>query len=479
MPVKSAKNRNIYLIGAKGVGMTMLAQFLAAQGNKIYGSDITDVFLTDKVLRDAKIKVFSPFAPENIPSPLDLIIYSSAYNEKNNPELAFIKNNPARFKNVRLLPYAAALGEVFNQYYGIAVCGSHGKTTTSAWLGYVLWQSGKQPSVLVGSRVPQFKGSSLKGAGKYFVAETDEYQNKLQYFRPRGIVLNNIDYDHPDFFKTPASYTKAFADFLKKILVNGFLVINKRDDKSQKIKKYCAGKIITYDLVTGAYGAGADYLAYDLRLSNGRQIFKLSYQGRDLGEFKINLWGEHNVLNALAVIAAARQLGVKDVDLKKHLLGFKGTERRAQVLGRYHGALIIDDYGHHPTEIQTTIKGLRAHYPEKKLITVFHPHTFTRTKALFKDFVRSFSLTDKLIILDIYGSAREKKGGTSSRKLRAAIIKFNQANSLKQPVLYIPTIKAVTDYLCSNLKSSDIVLLLGAGDVFRVADGLLKKPKSL
>jgi len=475
MPVKSAKNRNIYFIGIKGVGMTMLAQFLAAQGNKIYGSDIADVFLTDKVLRDAKIRVFSPFSPANIPVRLDLIIYSSAYNENNNVELAYIKNTPARFKNIPLLPYAAALGEVFNQYYGVSVCGSHGKTTTSAWLGYVLWKAGKQPNVLVGSRVPQFKGSSLKGGKKYFVAETDEYQNKLQYFKPRGVVLNNIDYDHPDFFKTKSAYTKVFADFLKKIPASGFLIINKKDIESQKIKKYCSGKVISYDLVTGVYGAGADYLAYDLRIVGGRQIFKLSYRGRDLGEFKISFWGDHNVLNALAVIAAARQLGVKDHDLKKHLLGFKGTERRAQILGSYNGALIIDDYAHHPTEIKTTLDGLRAHYPDKKIVAVFHPHTFTRTKALFDDFTRSFTAADKLIILDIYGSAREKQGGVSSRQLEIAIKRFNRINKISHPVLYIPTIPAAASHLRATLKKSDLLLLIGAGDVFRIADKLLKK----
>lgn len=475
MFIKSGQAKNIYLVGAKGVGMTMLAQFLAAQGHKICGSDIADVFLTDKVLRAAKIRVFSPFSPENIPSPLDLIIHSSAYNEQNNSELAFIKNNPARFKNVRQLPYAAALGEVFNQYYGVAVCGSHGKTTTSAWLGYVLFKAGKQPNVLVGSRVPQFKGSSLTGKSKYFVAETDEYQNKLQYFKPQGVVLNNIDYDHPDFFKTKQAYTKVFADFVKKIPVGGFLIINNNDAESKKIKKYCAGKIISYALVTGSYGTGADYLAYDLRIINGRQVFKLSYRGRDLGEFKISLWGEHNVCNALAVIAAARRLGVSDADLKKHLLGFKGTERRAQILGRYRGALIIDDYAHHPTEIQATLKGLRAHYPKHNLITVFHPHTFTRTKALFKDFARSFFLTDKLIILDIYGSAREKKGGVSSPKLLQEIIRSNKTRLIQQETKYISTIAAAAVYLRPRLKNSDIILLLGAGDVFRLADELRKK----
>ncbi|MFA6995495.1 MAG: UDP-N-acetylmuramate--L-alanine ligase [Patescibacteria group bacterium] len=469
------KNKVIYFLGVKGVGMTMLAQFLAKQGNFVSGSDISDIFLTDKVLRRANIKVTTPFAAQNIPATVDLIIYSSAYNVGNNSEMLFIKNNPERFKNIPVLSYAAALGAVFNQYYGLAVCGSHGKTTTSAWLGYVLWQAGKRPNVLVGSAVPQFGGSGLQGSSRYLVAEVDEYQNKLQYFFPRGVVLNNIDYDHPDFFKTPADYVKVFADFIKKIPPTGFLVLNNHDKNIKKIKKYCRASIISYDLADNEYGAGADYLAYDLKAYQAYQIFSVSYHGYILGEFKISLGGEHNVFNALAVIAAARRLKVPLPKIKKHLAGFLGTRRRAEILGRYRGAVIIDDYAHHPTEIKTTLLGLRARYGSRNLITVFHPHTFTRTKALFKNFVESFSETDELIILDIYGSAREKQGGVSSRELVAAVNKFNKIQRVKQRVKYIATTAQATVYLRKKLKNTDVLLLMGAGDVFRVGEGLLKK----
>jgi len=232
------KNKKLYFIGIKGVGMTMLAQFLAQQGNRISGSDIKDVFLTDRVLADEKISVLAPFNEKNIPSDCDLIIYSSAYNPENNCEMAYLKNlQLSERKKVKLMSYAEALGETFNNHYGLAVCGSHGKTTTSAWLGYVLWQAGKKPNVLVGSRVPQFGGSSLIGSSRYFLAEVDEYQNKLQYFKPRGIILNNIDYDHPDFFKDPLAYRKVFIDFIKKIPLAGFMVINNRDSEIAKIKK--------------------------------------------------------------------------------------------------------------------------------------------------------------------------------------------------------------------------------------------------
>ncbi len=465
----TTKKLKFYLIGIKGVGMTMLAQFLSAKGNEVCGSDIKEIFLTDKVLKSEKIKVFSPFNEKNISSDANYIVYSSAFTAENNSEMAYLKNNPGLFKNVKIISYAEALGAVFNEYKGIAVCGSHGKTTTSAWLGYVLWRAHKKPNVLVGSRVPQFKGSSLIGASKLFVAEVDEYQNKLRYFKPQGVVLNNIDYDHPDFFKTEREYLQVFIDFVKKIPKNGFLVVNNRDKYAKDIKRRCPAKIISYDLSDEISNRETvNYLAYGLRTKNNFQIFQVN----NFGEFKIRLLGKHNVFNALAVIASARELGVSINLIKKHLVEFRGTERRLQYLGKYKGAIILDDYAHHPTEIKATLQGIKDHYKTKNIITVFHPHTFTRTKALFNDFVRSFKDADELIILDIYGSAREKQGGTSSRLLAKEIMSNNRRNKIKQTVINIKTIKEAAGFLRKKLNKNDLVVLMGAGDVFRVYDNL-------
>lgn len=469
--VKKLSKQNIYLIGVKGVGMTMLAQFLARQGHIISGSDINDAFLTDQVLKKQGIKVFSPFSINNVPHKIDLIVYSSAFTAENNIELKYINDRPEVFKNIPIKSYAACLGEVFNGYHGIAVCGSHGKTTTSAWLGYVLSKSGLDPNVLVGSRVPQFKASALMGKSKYFVAEVDEYQNKLRYFNPYGAVLNNIEFDHPDFFKNAAAYNKVFAEFVKKIPQKGFLVANNSDAVVRKITKLCRGKVLTYDVSKeGESVPTVNYLAHNIVIRNGR----LSFLVNNLGRFSIGLFGNHNIYNALAVIAAARELRVPLENIRKHLAGFKGTDRRAQILGRYKGAIIIDDYAHHPSEIKSTLDGLRTHYPDKKIIVAFHPHTYTRTKALFNDFVTSFQKADELIMLDIYGSAREKQGGVSSRQLVRAINRYNQTNKIKQLVRHIPDIPKVAIDLKKHLKKDDLLILMGAGDVFRVGEIILK-----
>ncbi len=470
------KGKTIYFIGIKGVGMTMLAQFLLAKGAKVLGSDIPETFLTDRVLKDCKIKVFSGFNPENIPLEVDIIIHSSAYNEKNNPELGYIKNNKNIFSKVEIKSYAESLGKVFNNYQGIAVCGSHGKTTTSAWLGYLLSKAKKEPNVLVGSRVPQFKGSSLIGKSNLFIAEVDEYQNKLKFFKPKIVLLNNIDYDHPDFFKTKASYEKVFHDFVKKIPASGFLVVNADDAKALKVSQSSTAKIITYSLdEKKSFSEEINYRAFGFKNNKLKQSFRVN----DLGTFSISLLGKHNIANALGVIATAIKLKIPLKEIKKHILSFKGTERRAQILGTYNGAVYIDDYAHHPTEIKATLEAIKETYSDKKIITVFHPHTFTRTKALFKDFVDSFFASDELIVLDIYGSAREKQGGVSSLALVKAIKLANKKKNNKQSVKNIKTIPEVINYLKARAKAGEVVLLMGAGDVFRVAQGILNKNKKI
>lgn len=480
-----AKIKKIYMIGIKGVGMTMLAQFFAGRGVEVTGSDTHEKYMTDEVLAKAGIKVIEKFDERNIPADADLIVYSSAYNSKTNPEVA-----KAVTGKIRAVPYAVAMGEVFNQKYGIAVVGSHGKTTTTAWLGYVLHKAGKEPNVMVGSHVPQFDGAALVSRSDYLVIEADEYQNKLQYFQPKGVLLNNIEYDHPDYFPTEADYQKVFIELIKKIPSKGFLVANFDDPVIRKVAAVnCRGRVISY-----AIAEAADYVAYDIRHQDSKQLFKVKmaienenaftnhyaaeeYERNEseLGDFAIELPGRHNISNALAVIATAIELGVELVDIRKALSSFKGTARRMQVMGECNGATIIDDYAHHPTEIKATLNGARQLYPKNYLRVVFHPHTYSRTLGLLDDFAKSFDLADEVIVLDIYGSAREEQGGVHSLDLVAKIKEHNRIMSNdKQIIKHIPTLKEVESYLRGNLSRNEVVILMGAGDVFRVGEELIR-----
>src|SRR6056297_1568435 len=456
--------KKIYMIGIKGVGMTMLAQFLTRQGFEVSGSDIPEEFMTDQVLRDCGVGVKKDFDKNNIPADADLIIYSTAYN-KTNPEVA-----RALAGKIKTLTYPEALSEVFNQYYGIAVTGSHGKTTTTAWLGYVLMRAGLKPNVLVGARVEQFQGSAITGGSDYLIVEADEYKDKLRYFDPEIVLLNNIEHDHHDYFRTEESYIQTFMDFVQKIPDKGFLVANFDDSVIAKTARVnCRGKVISY----GLENQEVDYRAYDLRQDKDKQYFKVQTageEGNDLGDFSISLTGQHDIYNALAVIATAMEFDIGLAELRTYLEEFQGTHRRAQIMGKFRGAVIMDDYAHHPGEIETTLDGIRQNYPENNMRVIFHPHTFSRTKALLDRFARSFDMVDELVVLDIYGSAREEPGGVHSRDLVEKI----KERTPDLRVSYISTLKECEEYLRKNISSGDLVVLMGAGDVFRIGENLIK-----
>ncbi len=478
--------KTIYFIGIKGVGMTMLAQFLSQSGYRISGSDVSEVFMTDKVLKDSKIKVFSGFSEDNLKKlkNIDLVIYSSAYKAKTNKELALVLKE----KKIPSMSYAQALAKVFNSYKGIAVVGSHGKTTVSAWLAFVLQELKQEPNALVGARVAQLAGSGLKGKSEYLVAEVDEYQNKLQYFNPFAVVLNNIDWDHHDYFKTFAQYLEVFITFIKKIPEDGFLVYNYDDINCRKVAKYCKARKIAFSLGRGVEIEGEkekndkndkiDILEIKNKLFlKGKANFSFSFAGSEYSDYSSSLAGEHNLSNSLAVLLSAKALGLSLEKIKPVLNKFTGPARRQEFLGEYKECLIIDDYAHHPTEIQKTIEALKNQYEKRKLIILFHPHTYTRTKMLLKEFSESFVLADRVLILNIYGSAREKKGGTSSKELVEKIRRYNIRKNIKQEVVASGDIKETSDFLKKEITEKKIekavIVLMGAGDVFRVAEDLL------
>lgn len=453
------------MIGIKGVGMTMLAEFLAHEGFSVSGTDTSETFMTDAVLERARIKVNQGFSVEHLARDFDLIIYSTAYNETNNEELKLAKE-----KKIKLVTFAEALGAIFNLRHGIAVAGSHGKTTTTAWLGFVLEKTGLEPNVMVGAQVPQFNGAGLTGKSNYLVIEADEYQNKLQYFNPRMILLNNIDYDHPDFYPTEESYENAFAEFIKKLPKSGTLIAN-FDDKIVKrlAKTNCQAKVISYGT-----SADAMYSASEIVWNNQKQYFKVRLKDEegesDLGTFATLLPGKHSVLNALAVIAASIELGAELHLIRRALEEFTGTARRLQILGEFKGAILVDDYAHHPTEIQATMQAAKQKWPNKNIRVIFHPHTFSRTESFLADFAKSFKKANEVVVLPIYSSAREKDGTITNEGVAAAI-KTNSTD--KQKIMTVNSLVEAENYLRDTATEKDVIILMGAGDVFRIGEKLI------
>ncbi|MEX0877481.1 MAG: Mur ligase domain-containing protein [Candidatus Spechtbacterales bacterium] len=433
--------KKAYLIGIKGVGMTALAQILQSRGAEVLGSDTEEKFFTDEVLKKLNIHVIENFSPKNIPGDADIIIRSVAYTKENNIEVAEAKN-----RGVPVITYPEALAELFNKSYGIAVCGSHGKSTTAAMLGYVLEYAGYDPTVVVGSRVNKWQSNARAGGSKYFVIEADEYKEAFLKYKPKVIVLTNIDYDHPDYFKDEHSYRNAFQKFM--------------------------------------------FENIEAQVIDGREVEKKE-------EFNLKLIGEYNQKNANCAYQAALKIGVEPLLAKKAIEEFDGIARRFESKGEYGGAKLYDDYAHHPTEISALIEGVRKSYPNRRIIILFQPHTYSRTESLFDNFVQSLRSADKVYILKTYSSARETpstgsapkggqagqdpsagsapKGGQAGQDPSAGSGQGGEDVSGKKlakelNASYFENYQEAAKTIKKDLSDSVLFITVGAGDGWRVSD---------
>lgn len=425
----------LHFVGIKGVGMTALAQILKAGGAELSGSDTAEYFFTQEILKKEGIHFFESFAAEHIGQEVAGVVYSSAYGE-DNPEIV-----EAKRRGLELISYAEAVGQFTERNQSIAVAGSHGKTTVTALLGYVLAEAGFDPTVLVGSSVPQFGGGARVGRGQWFIFEADEYQNKFQFYFPKIILLNNIEWDHPDFFPDTESYERCFVEFIKKLpKSDGLLVANQDDQAVRRVAKNAQCRIVWFGRETDPWA-----------------------------RVPLNLIGEHNALNAIGVAALAEALQAPREKIVVGLQDFFGTKRRFERLGERDGVLVIDDYGHHPTEVRVTLEAARQKFSNRRIWCIFHPHTFTRTKAYLDDFAKSFKSVDQVVVVDIYGSAREQQGGIHARDVVAAV------NGVSKNAVYGRTLEEAGDMLRREAKVGDIIITMGAGDVWKVGESFLRK----
>lgn len=445
--------------------MTALAELLLRHGLEVSGSDTEEVFYTDTILERLGITVKTPFAGENVDTTADVYIYSTAYTRDNNMELARVEKS-----GKPVLSYPEALGLLTKEKMTLAVCGTHGKTTTSALLATCLHHAGLKPSAIVGSEIKNWGGGALAGEGLHLVLEADEYQNKLQYYQPWGAILTSVDWDHPDYFPTVASYEQVFRDFLARVPRHGFVVVCYDHARAELLSRAMPQRI-TYGFLDGADVRAVDHrmLSEGERGDGALQEFFVQWQGERTGPYRIKLAGRHNVLNALAVVATAFHLHIDPQVMAEGLLSFAGTKRRFELIGECHGALVFDDYAHHPDEIRATVQAFRELYPKRSLTVIFHPHTFTRTKALFTEFAEALSLADAVHLLDIYGSARETQGGVSSAELVARI---NQVYPGKAE--YASDRTELVERLRRQATAADLVVTMGAGDVWQIAEALVK-----
>ncbi len=432
----------IHFIGIGGIGVSALAQYYLEKGNKVSGSDLVSSEITEN-LKKGGAKIFTgKHKVKNLQKNTNFVVYSPAVPE-NNPELRDAMN-----LGIKCLSYPQALGELTKKYYTIAVCGTHGKSTTTAMIGLVLIKAGLDPTVLLGTKLKEFKNTNCRvGESKYLVIEADEWQASFLNYWPKIIVLTNIEKEHLDFYKNLTHILKTYREFVGHLSQDGVLVGNGDDENVSRIKNK------------------------ELRIKN--KEFSLKQKETKILEKILKVPGEYNIYNALAALTAAQVLKIPDKITFKALSEYQGAWRRFDIKQFQVSNLkfqVVSDYAHHPTEIKATLKAAREKFKNKKIWCIFQPHQYQRTFYLFNDFVKVFSSApiDKLIITDIYDVAGREKG-----KIKKKISSKKLASSINPPALYIPTINETKNYLRKNLRGGEVVIIMGAGDIYKLADDFL------
>lgn len=471
-----AQFHHLFLTGIKGVAMTAMAQILLDDGLKITGSDVTENFVTDPVLRNLPIQVVDLTDP--LPADIDGVVFTAAHHGSNQPQV-----QAARRQNLPIFSQAQVLAHYFNQKNGIAVCGVGGKTTTSAMLAWTLDQLNYQPSFFVG--VGQIKGLTRTGGwqpqSKFFVAEADEYvidpdidqqqqtiTPKLAFLKPQIVICNHLCFDHPDIYYDFNQTKQIFSQFFQQIKPGGRLIINRDQpeltDLVAKIKTELAAKNI--QVITFGTTPTAEYRLTNCRVENQRQISDIHHEDQLIGQLTLSMPGQYNCLNALAASLALHEAGIDFSASWPILAHFAGTKRRFEFIGEKNQIQYYDDYAHHPDEIGQVLNALKQWHPATPQIVAFQPHTYSRTKQLLADFAQVLATAPELVLLDIFASARETNDPTiSSQTLAAAIHQLNP--ELKITLLKNPSDLAV---FCRELPPGRVVMTIGAGNIYLAHD---------
>ena len=448
----------VHFIGIGGISMSGLAEILLEEGFHISGSDAKESALTD-ALEKKGARIYYGQRASNISDSTDVVVYTAAIHP-DNPEFARAKE-----LGIPMLTRAELLGQIMRNYdTPIAVAGTHGKTTTTSMLSHILLKGDCDPTISVGGILPAIGGNIRVGQSETFLTEACEYTNSFLSFFPKISIILNMDADHLDFFKDIDDIRRSFRRFAELLPADGTLIINADTPEYQSITEGLSCQVITYGLENNA-----DYTASDITYDEfGHASFNVRYKGSDLGRCSLKVPGSHNVSNALSAVAAGRLLNLPWEVIAEGLLSFTGTDRRFQYKGTVGGVTIIDDYAHHPTEIEATLKAA-ANYPHRKVWCVFQPHTYTRTKALLPEFAQALTLADHVVLADIYAARETDTLGISSEDLADRI------RELGTPCEYFPTFDEIENFLLKNCTQGDLLITMGAGDVVNIGEQLLGK----
>jgi UDP-N-acetylmuramate--alanine ligase len=453
--------KRYHFIGAGGIGMSGLAKVLARNKAVVSGSDLIESPITD-MLWAAGVGVRIGHKAENLDAVTDVVVISAAIKE-DNPELKL-----ARERGCKVYKYAEMLGKLMDCYEGIAVSGTHGKSTTSGWLTYCLSAAGLSPSYVIGAEVSQLGGSSGVGNGSLFVAEACEYDRSFLNLRPEIGVILNIERDHLDYYKDEQEIVDAFGEFARGIRPGGVLIANGSDSNVAKMIEALGA-----DLSCETFGVdeSCNYRARDIELEDGLYGFEVVHNGKSLGRMRAVLAGRHNVENALAVIAVLANVGLDGKRIAEVLGGFAGIERRMTLKGEFGGVTVVDDYAHHPTEIRASLAAVRERYQPDRVLCVFQPHQYSRTRILLDDFAESFKLADVAILPDIY-FARDTETAKNEVNSQMLVDKIHASGT---EAVFVDGFGRICEYLEKNVTRGDLVVTMGAGDIWKVADEYIQR----
>lgn len=450
------KTRHIHFIGIGGAGMSGIAEVLLNLGYKVSGSDLSQSESV-KHLLNLGAEVFVGHKASNI-NGAEVVVVSSAVSPDNEEILT------AKGKLIPVIPRAEMLAELMRLKYGVAIAGAHGKTTTTSMIASVLSSGGLDPTVVIGGRVNSIGSGAKLGQGDFLVAEADESDGSFLKLTPTIAVVTTIDAEHLDHYGDISEIKKAFLKFINKVPFYGSSVLCLDQGHIQSLIPQVEKRFITY-----GFTGQAEYTARDMTFSGKATKFMAFRRGKALGNIRLNIPGVHNVQNSLSAIAVGIELDMDFNSIKRGLEEFSGVQRRFQIKGEVDGIMVVDDYGHHPTEIKATLRAAKEGWKEKRLITIFQPHRYTRTRDILKEFYTAFYDSDSVVVTDIYPAGEKPIDGINGRLVYEGVRGHGHRDAV-----FIGDKDEIVEYLSKKARSGDMIITLGAGDIWKVGEEFLR-----
>lgn len=450
--------KHIHFVGIGGIGMSGIAELLLNLGYRVSGSDVRETDITRRLV-ELGATVQTGHHSEHVRG-ADVVVLSSAISE-DNPEVVAARG----LGKVPVIRRAEMLAELMRLKYSVLVAGAHGKTTTTSMVSTVLARGGLDPTVVIGGKLNAWGTNAKLGRGDFMVAEADESDGTFLLLPPTIAVVTNIDLEHLDYYRDLDHIRQTFLDFIGKIPFYGQAVLCLEDENIQAILPKVSKRFVTYGL-----SPQADFQAREIRTNGFITVYKALHQGKELGEIELRIPGQHNVLNSLAAVAVARELELEWPDIQTGLRDMTGVQRRFQVKGEERDILVLDDYGHHPTEIRAVLETLAHCFPDRRRIVAFQPHRYTRTHALMDQFSRCFYQSDVLFLTEIYAASEKPIAGVSGSELARQISAHGHHD-----LHFCPTMEKMLDELHSQVRPGDVVITLGAGNIWQTGEALLAR----